>query len=204
MVENLLNTILDSGSFSPPSCPHGAEHRVFSSSGHHNNSATVSPGSLTGIVLELVDHHASVSSTRLSYLTVKFWIVVETRRDWPRIDRIPCEPICGHRDGYFEFGLASLWAQHPARNRRFPAGSLQVFGAHLAQPSSGKSVFFFDREFRAGASTGLGHGSCTDVEPGSDSSTSCYAIVLPGRKLGIAFCKRSHQHVWRGCRAREV
>ncbi len=52
---------------------------------------------------------ASVSWTRLSYLTVqKFHIVVETRRNLARIVRNRCVPVCGQRAGYFGLCLAQL------------------------------------------------------------------------------------------------
>ena len=52
------------------------------------------------------------NSTRLSYLTVyKFRIVVETRRNRPRIVRTRCVTVCGYRAGYCGLGLAQLSAQ---------------------------------------------------------------------------------------------
>ncbi len=46
---------------------------------------------------------------RLSYLTIfVFRIVVETRRDRPRIARNRCVPVRGYRAGYFGLGLASF------------------------------------------------------------------------------------------------
>jgi hypothetical protein len=54
----------------------------------------------------------AVSVTRLSYLSVyKFRIVIETRRNRPRIVRNRCVPVCGHRAGYFGLGFAELSAQ---------------------------------------------------------------------------------------------
>ncbi len=49
---------------------------------------------------------------RQSYLAVyKFRIVVETRRNRPKIVRNRCVPLCGYHAGYFGLGLASLSAQ---------------------------------------------------------------------------------------------
>jgi hypothetical protein len=78
------------------------------------------------------------SSARLSDLRdTKFRIVVETPPNRPRIRSesmcaglwVPC------RISWVWFGPAL--GQNPARNRRFSARSLKVFGAMFAQPSSG-------------------------------------------------------------------
>ena len=66
---------------------------------------------------------------------VKCRIIVETRRNRAKIVRNRCAPVCGYRARYFGLGSAQLWGPNPVRNRRFPAGSLRVFGALLAQPS---------------------------------------------------------------------
>ena len=70
--------------------------------------------------------------SRLSYLTVyKFRIVVETRRNRPRMFRDRWVPVCGYSAGYLGLGLAQL-----GQLRSFLAGCLKVFG--IAQPSKGQ------------------------------------------------------------------
>ena len=77
-------------------------------------------------------------SAELFHCLFKNRIVVEAHRNRPIILRSRCVPVCGYRAGYFGFGLAQLspaLSPNPARSRRFPAGSLKVVGARLAQPS---------------------------------------------------------------------
>ncbi len=57
-----------------------------------------------------------------------------TRRDWPRIGRNRCVPVCGYRAGNFGFGLAQLWAQPSLRPKsgsksRISSGILQSLRA---------------------------------------------------------------------------
>ena len=64
------------------------------------------------IIIRLNGRRQNEPQTRLSYFTVrKFQIVVETRRNRPRIVRNRCAPGWGYRTGCFGFGLAQLWAQ---------------------------------------------------------------------------------------------
>ncbi len=50
------------------------------------------------------------TGARLSFLALsKFRIVVETRRNRPSIVRNRRVPVCGHRAGYFRFGLAQFF-----------------------------------------------------------------------------------------------
>ncbi len=70
------------------------------------------------------------ASAELSH-SLKVRLVVETRRKRHRNVRNRRVPVSGCRAGYFGLGLAL--SPNPVRNRRYPAGSLQVFGALSAE-----------------------------------------------------------------------
>ncbi len=73
-----------------------------------------SPVNLYGFVASMVsgpldsdafgDDDSAHSSAELSH-SFKVRIIVETRRDRPRIVRNRCVPVCGYRAGYFGLGL---------------------------------------------------------------------------------------------------
>ncbi len=78
-------------------------------------------------------HQTTRSSAKLSHS----FIVSGRRRNTPKSDQNRSESLCAGlwvscRIFWVWFGPAL--APNPARNRRFPAGSLNIFGALLAQP----------------------------------------------------------------------
>ena len=90
-------------------------------------------------IAELVVCLSFRPQARLSYLTVyKFRVVVETRRNRARIGPesfgiVVCRFVATVPD---IVGLVwPSFGPNPVRNRRFPAGSLNVLGAFLAWPS---------------------------------------------------------------------
>jgi hypothetical protein len=62
---------------------------------------------VAGLVVRIVQ--AAIISAELS-CSLKVRLVVETRRNRPRIVRNRCVPVCGHRAGYSGLGLAQLGA----------------------------------------------------------------------------------------------
>ncbi len=114
-------------------------------------------------------------NVRLSVLTVEFRIVVETRRNRSRIVRngfwVPCRIFLA----WFGPALGS----NPVRNRRFPAGSLKVFGAMLAQPSGSNPQPFWllcGPQSRGGLSLATRAGDVELAKPQSVPTGTCQRV----------------------------